>query len=261
MAVADPADPDARRGLAKSLDSLGNAYLTGGRFPEAEDAYRRAVNAFDELVARPPALRSDRLGLAACLSNRGSNQTDGKLPGAEDSIRRSLALLDTLALEDPKSPDLRFRLAAAQNNLGEWLASDGHPADAEVAYRKSLELFAGLAAEFPAIVAYKGTLGQARSNLGEFLVAQNRPDDARALLEEGIREEQVAVKVDPQAREPLRKHLATLASLYLDRRAHAEAAKAGEELLRIASDVLPSARAEVARLMARCVPMAQPTPS
>ena len=257
LAVTDPADPARRRGLAKSLDSLGNAYLTGRRFPEAEEAYRRAVNAYDELVARPPVLRPDRLGLAACLSNRGSNQTDGKLPGAEDSLRRSLDLLDVLASEGPTSADLRFRLAAARNNLGEWLASVDRPADAEVAFRNSLELFGGLAAEFPASVAYKGTLGQVRSNLGEFLVARGRPDDARALLEEGIREEQVAVKVDPSALGPLRKHLATLASLYLGMKAHAEAAKAGEDLLRNASDVLPWARAEVARLMARCVPVAE----
>jgi eukaryotic-like serine/threonine-protein kinase len=255
LAIADPADPLRRRGLAKSLDTLGNAYLTSGRPAEAEDAYGRAVNAFDQLVANPPVLRADRLDLAACLSNRGNNQTGGKLPGAGESLRRSLELLDALALEDSKSPDLRFRLAAARNNLGEWLATVNRPAEAEVAFRNSLELFGGLTVEFPAILAYKSTLGQARANLGEFLVAQHRSDDARALLEEGIKEERAAVASLPGARQTLRKHLGTLASLQLERKAHAEVAKAGEEMLKVAVGA-PATRAEVALLMAQCFPLA-----
>jgi eukaryotic-like serine/threonine-protein kinase len=255
LALADPDDRERRRLLARTLNSLGIAYLAGSHFPEAEDAFRRAENAFDQLVARPPVLPADRLELAACLSNRGTNQTEGKLPGAEDSLRRSLALLDTLASEGPPSPDLRFRLGAARSNFGDWLASAGQFEPAEASYRTALGLFGGLASESPEIAAYKGTLGQVRSKLGEFLAGRGRPDEARPLLEEGIREERAALASNPQARDSLRRHLAILASLDLDRKAHAEAAKSAEELLRVASD-LPSARAEVARLMVRCIPMA-----
>ncbi len=256
LATADPADLARRRGLAMSLDTLGNAYLTSGRRAEAEEAYRRASNAYDLLVSNPGATSADRLELAACLSNRGSNQTGGKLPGAEESLRRSLALLDALGSEGPASPDLRFRLAAARNNFGEWLASAGRP-------RRGGARLQGVdrALRRPGRPSSRRCSPTRRPsarpgrNFGQFLVAQNRPDDARALLEEGIRDEQVALAAGPEAREPLRKHLATLASLQLDRKAHAEAAKAGEELLKVATGV-PSARLEVARLMARCAPLA-----
>jgi hypothetical protein len=127
--------------------------------------------------------------------------------------------------------------------------------EAETAFRQSLELFAGLASEFPAVAVYKGTLGQARASFGQFLVAQHRPDEARTLLEEGIRDERATLGPGPEAREPLRQHLTTLATLQLDRKAHAEVAKAGEELLKIAGGI-PSTRAEVARWMARCFPLA-----
>ena len=261
LAVTDPADPERRRGLARSLDTLGNAYGASGRRDEAEEAFRRASNAYDLLVSRPlvrpPA---DRLALAACLSNRGSNQTDGKLPGAEESLRRSLTLLDALAAEGPPSADLRFRLAAARNNFAEWLSSAGRPGEAEPGFQESIRLFAGLATDFPATVAYKGTLGQVRSNLGEFLVAQGRPDDARTLLEEGIRDERATLPPGQEAREPIRKHLASLASLQFDRKAHAEAVKATEELVKVAAG-LPSARAEAARLIARCSPLAATDPA
>ena len=260
LALADLDDLDRRRGLAKSLNTLGNAYLSLDRHAEAEEAYRRASNAFEQLVSRPQATPADRLALAGCLSNRGSNQTQGKLPGAEESLRRSLALLDGLTSDGPPSADLRFRLAAARNNLGEWLASASRPGEAEAAFGQAIALFAGLAGEFPAVAAYKSTLGQARANLGEFLVARGRTDDARALLEEGIRDERAALAPGLDARDSLRKHLAALASLQLGRQAHAEVARAADEILKLA-DGVPAARAEVARWMARCSPMAAADPS
>ena len=255
LSVADPGDPGIRRGLARSLNSLGAAYAAGGRTADAEGAYSRAVHAYDLLVARPPPLRADRLNLATCLSNQGDNQSKSHLPAAEGSLRRSLNLLDALAAEGPPAPDLRLRLAAARNNLGEWLAEAGRPDEAEVAFQGSVDLFGALAQEFPKVPSYKSTLGQARANLGEFLIAQGRPDDARTLLEQGILEERSALAAGPEARETLRKHLATLASLHLNSQAHAEAARVGEELLKV-PDSTPSVLTEVARLMVRCMPMA-----
>jgi tetratricopeptide (TPR) repeat protein len=255
LSIADPADLARRRGLARSLDTLGNAYQTAGRRIEAEEAYGRASNAYDLMVSRPGATSADRLAMAGCLSNRGGNQNKAKLPGAEESLRRALALLDALGTENPKSPDIRLRLGAARTNFAYWLASAGRPVDAEPAFQSSIELLAGLAAEFPAVLGYKAILGQARGEFGQFLVAQGRPGDARALLEQGIRDERVALAPGPEAREPLRKHLTTLAVLELDRKAHAEAAKACEEMLKVAGAV-PSARAEAARLLARCAPLA-----
>ncbi len=254
LAIADAEDPVVRRGLAQSLNSLGAAYVAAGRRPEADEAYRRAVGAYDQLVARPSPQSADRVKLAAALSNRGGNQTKAKLPGAEDSLRRSLALYDELARQD-RSAEFRFNFAVARDNLGDWLENNGQPEAAEVAYRGSIDLFGGLAGEFPKNLTYKTTLGQARAYLGGFLVARGRPDDGRLFLEQGIAEERAALAAAPQVRVALRGHLGTLAALNLDRRAYAEVAKLGEEMLRVAGNT-PSARPEVARLLARCVPLA-----
>ncbi len=251
-AVADPNDPGVRRNLAVTLNSLAGAYLTDKQPAAAEDAYRRAVNAYDLLVSLPTALPADRLKLASCLSNQADNRTKAKLPGSADSLRRSLALLDAIAKEGPPTPDLRLRLAAAQNNLAEWLAAEKQPAEAEVAYREALNLLDGLVKEFPAMLTYRSVLGEARGNVGEFLVAQGRSDDARNLLEQGINEERTALAAGPEVRISLRKHLATLATLALQQKAHAQAASAGEEMLRLA-DSASSVQVEVAELMAQCV--------
>ena len=254
-AVADPNDPAIRRGLAVTLNSLASAYMAGGQPVAAEAAYGRAVNAYDLLVSRPSALETDRLKLATCLSNRANNLTKAKLPGAEQPLRRSLDLLAAIAKEGPPTPDLRYRLAAARDNLAEWLVAEQRPIEAEAASREAIELLSGLTKEFPNMLTYKSTLGAARGNLGEFLVTQGRPDDARTLLEQGIIEERTAVATGPDVRSSLRNHLATLATLEIARQAHARVASVGEEMLRLAESA-PSVQTDVARLLARCVPMA-----
>ena len=75
------------------------------------------------------------------------------------------------------------------------------------------------------------------------------------LLDQGIREERAALAASPNARETLRKHLATLAALDLKRRAYVEVASAGEEMLKLAGDAR-TAQSDLARLMASCVPLA-----
>ena len=252
LAAADPANLAVRRGLARSLNLLGATLHADGKPTEADDVLRRAANAFDQLVAQPPALRSDRISLATCLSNRGSIQTEAKLPGAEESLRRSLDLLDALAQEGPRTPDLRLQIAAARGTLAECLATLNQLEPAEVAYRDAVDQFQALATDFPQVPTYTTILGQIRGDLGKFLIARGHPDEARTLLEQGIRDEQPAVGA--AARHLLHNHLVALAGLRMDRHDHGDAVKIGQELLQVA-DAVPSVRLEVARLLARCVPL------
>ena len=259
LASVDAEDLEVRRAFARSLNSLGNSLHFEGKHQEAEEAYRRAVNAYDQLVSRPDAGANDRLDLANSLSARGNNQVAGKLPGAGEALRRSVALMESLEAAGKPSAKLRTMFAAARNNLGDWLLSDGKLDEAEVAYRKAVDAFDALAVENAANPDYAIYLGQALGSLADLRIAQKRPDDAKALLKKGIEAERGVLASNPrraQARSTLRSELETLATVCLETGDYAGASKAGDELLRNASDVLPRARAEVARLMARCVPMA-----
>jgi len=262
LAVADADRPATRRDRSKCLSNLGNALSADGRFAEAEDAFRRAAGCLDELVARPSATASDRLSLATCLSNRGSNQTAGKLPGAEESFGRSLALFEALAAGPAPAPTARRGLAAARGNLGNWQAAHGRLAEAEGNYAPAIALLDALAAESPKTPEYKGDLNEVLGHFGELRIAQGRPADARPLLERAIREGRAVLDANPRAkaqRLALRGQYAMLADLLIGQGAHADAARAGEESFKVADDP-PGTRGEVARLMARCIPLAAADP-
>ena len=209
-------------------------------------------------AGRPPGRpATDRLELAVCLSNRGRNQTDGKLPGAEESSGRSLDLFDTLAAGPAPTPDLRLRLAAARSNLGDW-RGPRPPA------RRRSRTTPGRSPSStpsppssPACRGLQGGPGPGPGHFGELRIAQGRPAEARTLLERGIREGRARSPPTPgpRPRRVLRKQLRPWPALLIGQGAYAEAAKAGEESLKVAGD-LPAARVEVARLVARCIPMA-----
>jgi serine/threonine protein kinase len=259
LAVGFPSNAHYRREQARCLSNMGNALWSDGRHQEADRAFGRAVGRHDELVARPPVAPADRLALATCLSNRGGNQTEGQLPGAEQSLRRSLALFEALAAEPSPSPAIRRGLAVAQNNLGDWLAASHGEAEAELAYRHAAEAFEALAAGPGAAPDDKKNLALVTGSLGGILIARGRPADARPILERAVRVERTLLDADPRnstIRPALAEHLSALASLLADQGAYADAARAGDDWVRVASD-LPGARSSAAKLMARCVPLAE----
>jgi len=99
----------------------------------------------------------------------------------------------------------------------------------------------------------------ALGNLGALRLALGAPAEARRLLERAAVEHRAAIATNPRgvdSRRALRDHLAALAKALLTLGDHAEAARAAAEILKVATD-RPGARRDAARVLARCVPLAE----
>jgi len=115
VAAQESWDADARRGAAMEH---------AGRYPQAENCYRRALTAVE--TAEPPA----PLELAAALQNLASLQLlMGRPSQAEPLYRRAYALrAQNLAARDP-------RLGVTLHGLAEALQEQRHYPEAEDLYR------------------------------------------------------------------------------------------------------------------------------
>ncbi len=255
LADEAPDVPDHRREMARVLVNLGNLERRLDRGTSAAHSFRSAVSILEKLVERFPAVPEYRSELAICLNSlAGLRATE-----AEVAYRRSLAILGKLAAEAPAEASHRRLLGIVRNNLGEYLRDTDRHADAERAFREAGELLEALAAEAPALAEIRSNLGVALGNLGALRLALGAPAEARRLLERAAVEHRAAIATNPRgvdSRRALRDHLAALAKALLTLGDHAEAARAAAEILKVATD-RPGARRDAARVLARCVPLAE----
>ncbi len=254
VAAAEQDNPAYRRELARTLNNLGVAYWTVKKHQEAEDAFRRAEASYERLVSLPKASPNDSVDQGFCLSNHGQNQSSGKLPGAEKSLRGALAAFQAVATNGTPAPNVRRGLGVARVNLGEWLNENGGQAEAEPLFREAIDQFEALTAEFANVPAYASDLSAALGDLGKLYLVRKQPEDARPLLERAVRIARPlhdANPRDPSIRGTLITNLDRLSDAYEATKAYVEAARVGEEMLRITSKD-PGSRVGIAKLLVRC---------
>ena len=147
--------PDAsecRSGLARSLRWLGVVVYSGGRYEEAEQAHRRAIDAHERLTRGFPEVwgydrsRMEWLTLGHLLKARGRAEE------AEQACRRALEHVERLI---KSSSEDRVILALNQFNLFRALKNLGRAEDAERALRRSIELQERLSADFPDVPKFR----------------------------------------------------------------------------------------------------------
>src|SRR5262249_2995522 len=121
---------------------LGDVFLTTGRLPEAEEAYRQALKYAEELAAPwPPGHRGQyslallRRGLAGVLAATQRPQE------AEEHLRRAIPIYDKLATDYQGSPNYRHHLAAAHIEHAGVLKALGRTVEAEKAYRRAVDVY------------------------------------------------------------------------------------------------------------------------
>jgi serine/threonine-protein kinase len=253
-----PDHPDYRRGMAKCSGNMGTVLSALGRRQDAEMAYERAQIILEKLLSDGGNRVEDQQALSLCLSNRGENLREAGRPGALEVLERAVALSSKLAKEFPTVPSHRRNAAVSQINLGELLAESGKPKEAEVAYATGLAQLEALAGEFPKIADYQGHLGYVLGDMGLLSLKNGRRDQARSFFEQAIAHERAALAINPRSttvRAQLGQHLESFAGVLIDQGAHAEAVRAGDDLLKLSAD-LSGARGRVARILARSVPLA-----
>jgi tetratricopeptide (TPR) repeat protein len=157
--------PTGRRARASGYQRLGTMLRLAGRLPEAEAAYRQALEA-NQALGEPRRLRQ-----AGTYADLGIvlDQT-GRPDAARQSYRRAAELYEALVESDPGVPLYRRELAGTLLNLGVLLASEpGGIPEAERAFRRALALYERLSADAPAVTQFRHELALALRDLGNLL--------------------------------------------------------------------------------------------
>jgi serine/threonine protein kinase/Tfp pilus assembly protein PilF len=206
----DDDGPEQLLERAQANKRLGAILRRLGRRAEAESAYRRAI-ALAEGVPGADALAAQAeahsgLGTCSVLILRFGE--------AEDSFRRALALWESLPDDAAARPDLRFGQAETLASLSSVYLHTDRCADAERVLQRVLPMLRGLAEASPRESRYPSLLGNMLNNYALAVSKQGDAERARVYLEEAVRHQEEAVKLDPRNpnnRLSLRNHYATLA--------------------------------------------------
>jgi serine/threonine protein kinase len=130
---------------------LGEALQRAGQRKEAEEAYRRSIDLWDQLTTdfpREGSYRREgaivRQWLAALLADTGRHEE------ADQAYRRALALMQQVADDSPADRENRWELALCHLRVGGWLVDAGRAAaEGEQLLRRAVSLFDQLAQDFP----------------------------------------------------------------------------------------------------------------
>jgi tetratricopeptide (TPR) repeat protein len=136
-----PDKPAYRHDLAGTLLSRGVHLNELGRFNQAEQAFRKALDILEPLASEHFAVPEYRATLAKTCSNMGDLFRDmGRLTEADTLLRRAITLREKLVQEQPGMLDLREELATSWINLGAILHAQRQLGPAEEAFQKTLEV-------------------------------------------------------------------------------------------------------------------------
>jgi tetratricopeptide (TPR) repeat protein len=165
---------------------LGLSLAKQGRYPEADEAFNRAVECLERNVAESPRASWLRLALADTLEQIAQeNAVRGRLEQAEGEYRRAIALDDQLAAEYPGFPAYRSRLAQLHTQRAGLLKKLTRTDKAADAFRRASALYDRLLAENPASGLYP-QLVQTHVELGRLLASQGKAQEASTAYDQAI---------------------------------------------------------------------------
>ncbi len=188
-----PDRPKYRLHVADTQDSIALALSALGR-PGVDEAFRRASETYEKLVADHPENVDYRVRRATSLRNQGAVLADaGKPEKAEAVLNGALALLDSRDAKD-RPADWRRRQAEILINIG-GLKRPG----AEDALRRSIAISAELAGKPSPAAEDLHNLAIAELNMAEVLVAVHRAPEAGPFYERSVADFHKLVDAAPRA--------------------------------------------------------------
>ena len=114
MLKADPRSPDARNDLAQANDILGRVVRDLGENGAYEQAYHRAYELLDHLVAEFPTVPRYREAMShACNGLGGLEYETGRVTDCETHWKRELGETERLVQDFPDRPEYQRLLAGA----------------------------------------------------------------------------------------------------------------------------------------------------
>ncbi len=152
-----------------------------GRRKDAEQIFRRGLNAHEKMIAASPRLDPGIWPRLAsnydCLVN--VLKADGRVQDALKVDRRAIDFYAQLVTNVPDEPAFRVALADAYKKMADLLREAGQMPESEQAAHKSIEIYEKLAADFPNVPEYQSR--RFRSWTRSLELADNSAEAARAL--------------------------------------------------------------------------------
>ena len=177
-----PDDPEKQREL-RTYSVLAQILHRLNRFDQADEAYRKALNQFEELASRFPSVPNYRVHAVSNGVNRGRLLTQlVRYADAEAAYRRAIEVADRLTRDFPKLPETTEMCLAAHHGIATMLQDRGRQHEAEEEYRKIIPIKRQLAADFPDTPSLESSLSESLSNLGNALVRQKKNCRGRVRL-------------------------------------------------------------------------------
>jgi eukaryotic-like serine/threonine-protein kinase len=158
-----------RSDVARAQYQLGNSRRARGRWDDAEESYRRACEAYEQLIADAPSVPTYRGNLARAYHDLGSlYRLTSRMVEAEASHRRALQLYQRIVTENPTVAEYHMGLGWAHYKLGCHEFVMQKRAQAELNWTIATAEFSAAAdMGFNRAGAYKA-LGDARAMLGHW---------------------------------------------------------------------------------------------
>ena len=179
-----PDNTQYQQDLATCLNNMGQLLKNAGRTPEAEQAFRQALDLRRKL-ADEKGDAQDRLELANVSDNLGGLLLgQGRYAEAETLLRQSLGILKALA-SGSTDPMYQENLARGRNNLGLLLSATGRQDDAEKSFRQALDVLQPLPKQHPNAPDYRQELAVSYNHLGN-LWRDTNPAKSEAFYQQSL---------------------------------------------------------------------------
>ncbi len=182
---------------ASFLNNLGNQYLNGHKYPEAEQAYLAALEIRERLAKTNPARYEP--DVAMTQNNLGNfYKALNNYPSAEQAYLAALEIYERLAKTNPARYEQD--VAMTQNNLGIFYKALNNYPSAEQAYLAALEIYERLAKSNPE--RYEPYVAMTQNNLGVFYKDINNYPSAEQAYLAALEIRERLAKTNPERYEP-----------------------------------------------------------
>ncbi len=262
LAAADPSEPGYRNDRAATFAARGQ--LRGERLGQPREAgadFRKAIDLWDELAVRFPAVLDYSKCAATCRYNLACSMVDdGRLDEAESVLGQVLGYWERMAAGDASNANYRSKMALTLGDLGDVLEKTGRKPEAEQALRRSADLRSMLTKDRPTEPWHFIQLGSMLTRLAKLAALRGDLPAVRRLEEQALSSKRAGLALAPRNPDNLHFQSATtshaaLIETLIGLHEHDDAARAIGELLSFSPDSGPQCF-RAGSLLAQCVPLA-----
>ncbi len=228
---------DYRAELAKNYNDLAHLMERQGNSPEAEKAYREALNLHEKLAAEAGEVPAHQQDLARTRSNMGQwLRKQQKYTEAEKLYREAIKVQEEQVDRFPTVPRQRRQLADSYQGFGIVLAELGNQGESEKTFEESAAARKKLVDTFPGVRVYRRELAGTYHDLAYLQSRRKKFADAEKSFQRAV---ELAEKLLaeggalPEYRKFLSLAFTNLGKLLQDQNKDAEAEKAYRDSLKL----------------------------